>query len=47
MGTAQGFVGGGYEPRTARSSKMSIDTGQRLVETALKAPGKVAPKAAK
>src|SRR5262245_60623995 len=42
--TAQGFVGGGYEPRTARSSKMSIDTGQRLVETALKALGKVAPK---
>ena len=42
--TAQGFVGGGYEPRTARSSKMSIDTGQRLVETALKALGKVVPK---
>ncbi len=44
VATAQAFVGGGYEPRTARSSKMSIDTGQRLVETALKALGKVAPK---
>jgi hypothetical protein len=35
--TAQAFVGGGYEPRTARSSKMAIDTGQRLAEAALKA----------
>ena len=42
--TAQAFVGGGYEPRTARSSKMAQDTGQRLVETALKALDKVAPK---
>jgi hypothetical protein len=40
--TAQAFVGGGYEPRTARSSKMAIDTGQRLLETALKALGRVA-----
>jgi hypothetical protein len=42
--TAQAFVGGGYEPRTARSSKMSPDTGQRLVEIGLKALGKVTPK---
>jgi hypothetical protein len=41
--TAQAFVGGGYEPRTARSSKMSIDTGQRLLEAALKALGRVMP----
>lgn len=33
--TAQAFMGGGYEPRTATSSKMSIETGQRLVETSL------------
>ena len=45
--TAQAFVGGGYEPRTARSSKMSIETGQRLVEASLKVLDKVAPKAAK
>src|SRR5262249_53279752 len=42
--TAQAFVGGGYEPRTARSSKLAIDAGQRLLEAALKALGKVAPK---
>src|SRR5262249_23624642 len=42
--TAQAFVAGGYEPRTARSSKMSIETGQRLAEAALKALGRVAPK---
>jgi hypothetical protein len=41
--TAQAFVGGGYEPRTARSSKMAIDTGQRLLETALQALGRVLP----
>jgi hypothetical protein len=41
--TAQAFVGGGYEPRTARSSKLAIDAGQRLAETALKALGKVMP----
>jgi hypothetical protein len=40
--TAQAFVGGGYEPRTARSSKMAIDTGQRLLETALRALVRVA-----
>jgi len=42
--TAQAFVGGGYEPRTARSSKMAIDTGQRLVEASLQALNKIAPK---
>jgi hypothetical protein len=45
--TAQAFVGGGYEPRTARSSKMAIGTGQRLVETGLKALCRLAPKAGK
>ena len=39
--TAQAFVGGGYEPRTARSSKLAPDAGQRLLETALKALGRV------
>jgi hypothetical protein len=39
--TAQAFVGGGYEPRTARSSKLSPDAGQRLVEGALEALDKV------
>jgi hypothetical protein len=42
--TAQAFVGGGYEPCTARSSKMSIETGQRLAEAALEALGRLAPK---
>jgi hypothetical protein len=41
--TAQAFAGGGYEPRTARSSKLSFDAGQRLVETALKALARVTP----
>ncbi len=41
--TAQAFVGGGYEPRTARSSKLAPDAGQRLLETALKALGRVKP----
>jgi hypothetical protein len=45
--TAQAFVGGGYEPRTARSSKLSIDSGQRIVETALKALDKVTPRTEK
>jgi hypothetical protein len=40
--TATAFVAGGYEPRTARSSLMSIDTGQRLVESALVGLGRVA-----
>jgi hypothetical protein len=43
--TAQAFVAGGYETRTARSSKMAPDTGQRLVEAALRALGRVAPAA--
>lgn len=42
--TSQAFVGGGYEPRTARSSKMAPEVGQRLVETALKALDKIKPK---
>ncbi|HZY90890.1 MAG TPA: hypothetical protein VFE78_39065, partial [Gemmataceae bacterium] len=41
--TAQAFVGGGYEPRTARSSKLAPDAGQRLLETMLKALGRVKP----
>jgi hypothetical protein len=41
--TAQAFVGGGYEPRTARSSKLAPDAGQRLLEGALKALARVAP----
>jgi neutral ceramidase len=45
--TAQAFVGGGYEPRTARSSKMAPDTGQRLVEGALKALAKLPAKPGK
>ena len=32
--TAQAFVGGGYEARTARSSKLAPDAGQRLLEGA-------------
>jgi neutral ceramidase len=40
--TAQAFVAGGYEPRTARNSRFAIDTGQRLVEGALAALAKVA-----
>jgi neutral ceramidase len=42
--TAQAFAGGGYEPRTARSSKMAPDAGQRLVETMLSTLGRLAPK---
>ncbi len=41
--TAQAFVSGGYEPRTARSSMMAIDTGQRLVEASLRALARVTP----
>ncbi|MEO6810188.1 MAG: hypothetical protein ABI353_13825, partial [Isosphaeraceae bacterium] len=41
VATAQGFVAGGYEPRTARSSKMSLETGQLLVEASLKALGQL------
>jgi neutral ceramidase len=42
--TAQAFVGGGYEPRTARSSKLAPDGGQKLVEGACRALQRVAPK---
>jgi hypothetical protein len=41
--TAQGFVAGGYEPRTARSSKLAIDAGQLLLEASVKALSKVTP----
>jgi hypothetical protein len=41
--TAQGFVAGGYEPRTARSSKLTIDAGQRIIEAAVKALARVTP----
>jgi neutral ceramidase len=43
VATANGFAAGGYEPRTARSSLMAIDTGQKLVESALRALRNVAP----
>jgi len=39
--TAQAFMGGGYEVRTGRASQFSIDAGQRLLETMLKALHKV------
>ena len=42
--TAQAFVGGGYEPRTARSSKLAPEGGQRLVEGAVKALNRVIEK---
>jgi neutral ceramidase len=41
--TAQAFVGGGYEPRTARSSKLAPEAGQQLIEGALKALGRLLP----
>jgi hypothetical protein len=34
--TAHAFVAGGYEPRTARSSKLAIDAGQKLLVAALR-----------
>jgi len=37
-------VGGGYEPRTARSSKLAPDGGQKLVEGAIKALNRVVEK---
>jgi hypothetical protein len=40
--TAWAFAAGGYEPRTARSSKLASDSGQRLLEGVLKALAKVA-----
>jgi hypothetical protein len=42
--TAQAFVAGGYEPRTARSSKLAPDGGQKLVEGGVKALNRVAEK---
>jgi hypothetical protein len=42
--TATAFVAGGYEARTARSSRFAIDAGQLLLETGLAALAKVAPK---
>ncbi|HLH27795.1 MAG TPA: hypothetical protein VKW77_02700 [Acidimicrobiales bacterium] len=41
--TAQAFVGGGYEPRTARSSKLAPDGGQRLLEGGLSVLRKIVP----
>jgi neutral ceramidase len=43
VATANGFAAGGYEPRTARSSLMAIDTGQKLVKSSLSALRNVAP----
>ena len=34
--TANAMVAGGYECRTARSSKLAIDAGQRLIEACLR-----------
>jgi len=42
--TSQAFIAGGYEPRTARSSRFAVDAGQLLLETGLKSLGKIAPK---
>jgi len=42
--TARDFLSGGYEPRTAMSSYLAIDAGQRLVEGGIKALDEVAPK---
>ena len=39
--TAQAFISGGYEPRTARTSMLSIDAGQRIVECSLRALSQV------
>jgi neutral ceramidase len=36
VATAQAFVAGGYEVRTARSSKLAPEAGQRLLEAALR-----------
>jgi hypothetical protein len=41
--TAQAFVAGGYEPRTARSSKLAPDCGQRLLEGGLSVLRRIAP----
>jgi neutral ceramidase len=42
--TPSAYFAGGYEPRTARSAKLAPWAGQALVEGALTALGKVAPK---
>ena len=42
--TAQAFLGGGYETRTAPTSKLASDGGQRLLEGALRALNRVAAK---
>lgn len=39
--TAQAYTCGGYEPRTARTSMLSIDAGQRIVERSLSALNRV------
>jgi hypothetical protein len=39
--TAQAFMGGGYEVRTGRASMFAVEAGQRLLETMLKALGKL------
>lgn len=41
VATAQAFMGGGYEVRTGRASRLAVNSGQKLLETALKALGKV------
>jgi hypothetical protein len=42
--TSQAFIAGGYEPRTARSSRFAVDAGQLLLEAGLKSFQKIAPK---
>ena len=39
--TAQAFISGGYEPRTARSSFLAIDAGQKIVTSSLEALSEV------
>jgi hypothetical protein len=41
--TPGAFAAGGYEPRTARSSKLAPEAGQLLAEGALKALGRLLP----
>jgi hypothetical protein len=41
VATPQAMVSGGYEVRTARSSMLSIDAGQRILEAAVRALGEV------
>lgn len=41
--TPQAFVAGGYEPRTARSSKLAPDSGQKLLAAAVRGLNRVAP----